>query len=188
MLGILKCIGTVYPLSFAPCAEDPSKIHKDGRMSDRDKKNQGKVTLDIELKDLVDMVSRAKTPPVTGAPSQHAVEGEELRKAWFNHMLISMEKLGDTVQDIRLKDIVNLRKEVKSDLKAEIKRVEDRISKDEDALNEYKKDIVKPLSDKVTSIAAKLGVWGVLAGFVGSGIMGLVFYLLREFVFMKGGP
>jgi hypothetical protein len=157
-------------------------------MTERSDKNAGKVTLDIELKDLVDMVSRAKTPPVTGAPSQHAVEGEELRKAWFNHMLISMEKLGDNVQDIRMKDMVSLRREMKSELKAEIKRVEDRVTKDEDALNEYKKDTVKPLSDKITAIVAKLGVWGVLAGFVGSGLMGLVFYLLREYIFMKGGP
>lgn len=157
-------------------------------MTERSDKNPGKVTLDIELKDLVDMVSRAKTPPVTGAPSQHAVEGEELRKAWFNHMLISMEKLGDNVQDIRMKDMVSLRREMKSELKAEIKRVEDRVTKDEDALNEYKKDTVKPLSDKITAIVAKLGVWGVLAGFVGSGLMGLVFYLLREYIFMKGGP
>lgn len=157
-------------------------------MSDRDNKNKGKVTLDIELQDLVDMVSRAKTQPISGAPSQHAVEGEQIRKAWFNHMLVSMEKLGDTVQDIRTKDIVHLRQEVKSELKAEIKRVEDRVVKDEDALETYKKDTVKPISDKVTAIVAKLGVWSVLAGFVGSGLMGLAFYILREYVFAKGGP
>ena len=151
-------------------------------MAGKDENKKGKVTLDIELKDLVDMVSRSKAPPVSGA-TQHSVEGEELKKAWFKHVLISMEKLSDAVQDIRNNDLKELRSELRAEFSKELDRVTKRATKSEDALELYKKEVIKPLNDKITALLAKLGVWSVLAGFIGSGLMGLIIWLLKEYLF-----
>ena len=152
-------------------------------MSDFDGNKEGKVTLDIELSDLIKIVSKSNSSPISGSPSQHSIEGEELRKAWFKHVLLSMEKMGDTIQTIRTTDLSDLRKE----LKAEIDKIDGRVTKNEDALTTYKKDIINPLSHKVTTLMVKLGVWGVVAGFIGSGLMALLIYVLKEYYF-KAAP
>jgi len=156
-------------------------------MSNRDGKKTDKVTLDIEFKDLVDMVSRSKAPLISGTYSKHMIEGEELKKAWFQHVLISMEKLGDTIQEVRTKDLVELRKELKAEFQKEIQRVEAKVIKDEDTFEIYKKETIKPIHDKLTVLVTRLATWSVLAGFIGSGLMCLLMYLAKEY-FFKGGP
>lgn len=156
-------------------------------MNKRDDNNTGKVTLDIELKDLLGMVSSSKEPPITNFPTQHAMDGEDLRKAWFKHVLISIEKLSDTVQELRAKELVDLRKELKSEFHNDINRIEIRITKNEDSLELYKKEVIKPVERKINTLMVKMGMWAALFGFISSGVMALIVYWARDYFFPKGG-
>lgn len=161
---------------------------------EKDKLNAGKVTLDIELKDLLNIVSSSGKPALS--ENSHTWDSEDLKKAWFNHMLVSMEKLNDLIENIRRNDLVNLRKELRDEIKrveAKIDKVEDSLTshretsdkrhiKKEEDLNSYKKDVIKPLQDKVLTLTVKWGVWAALAGFVGSGIMVLVVWFVQEYI------
>ncbi len=155
-------------------------------MAERERIKTSTVTLDIELQDLLDVVSKSGSkPPLSNETSAHSMEGEDLKKAWFKHVLISMEKLNDQVESIRRVDLIDIQDEFKesiNDVKETIKKIEQKIDKAEDELKAYKKDIVSPLSDKVLTLAVKLGVWSVIAGFIGSGLMGLIFYIIKEHV------
>jgi hypothetical protein len=158
--------------------------------------SSGKVTLDIEVKDLLNIVSSNRAPVLSDHSDSHKWDSEDLKKAWFNHMLVSMEKLNDLIESVRRVDIVNLR----SELKEEIKRVETKIDKVEDSLKFhkqsaenkatktedefklYKKDVIKPLQDKVLTLTIKLGVWSTIAGIVGSGVAIIVWHLIKVYV------
>jgi len=187
-------------------------------MSDIDDRRSRKITLDMEIEDLVEMVSKRKGTFITETPpSQHSIEGEELKKAWFKHTLLSLEKLSDQIQDVRktdlgqlkvdlkeeikkLEDRINRDKEVvafksdllqnKSDLKEEIKnlkeeikKLEDRASKNQENIEIYKKEVVTPISVKLTTLTAKLGVWSIIASFVGSGLMTMLLYTIQKYYF-----
>jgi len=173
-------------------------------MADKSKGN--KITLDIELQDLLDVVSKGANSGPIGEPlSAHDVEGEALKKAWFRHMLLSMEKISDTVEDIRRVDLFNLRTEFKEELlrvdgrlekteaniKSELKRIDIKAEKSEDELKVYKKDVVDPVINKVITIWVKLGMFSIIAGCIGGGIIGLIFVVLREHIIkpaVTGGP
>lgn len=157
-------------------------------MADRDIKKTNKVTLDIELQDLLNAVSKkSSNGPINDVLSDHDIEGEALKKAWFKHVLLSVEKLNDIIENIRRVDISNVRAEWKEELsnvtriinkletevKAEIKDVRDKAIKAEDELKEYKKDVIDPLNTKVITMVAKFGIISVIAGCVGGGIIGL---------------
>lgn len=168
-------------------------------MADKDKLKTGKVTLDIELQDLLDVVSRkGGVGPINEPLSEHDVEGEALKKAWYKHMLLSMEKLNDVVESIRRIDMVNLRNELKDDLlridiKIEKANDEFKIYKEKvnDESKAYKKDIIDPLNNKVITMWVKLGMLSLIAGCVGGGIIGLIFFVLREYFIkpaVNGGP
>ena len=139
----------------------------------------GKITLDMELKDLLDLVSKADPgpPPISDSLSDHSFEGEDIKKAWFKHLLISLEKLNDLIEVVRRVDIVNLRNE----FKAEMSELERKYEKSEDDLKSYKKDIVDPMNTKLIVLAVKISVWSVLGGVLGSGVAGLVFYAIKEY-------
>lgn len=156
-------------------------------MSGLDDKETNKVTLNIELKELVDIVSKSKTAPISGSSSQHAIEAEELKKAWFKHVLISVEKLSDTVQEIRTKDLKEVKSEIKAELQKELTRVEDMIKKNEGLLEDYKRETIKPVTEKINTLVAKLSVWGLLAGVAGSGIMALLLLLIEKYLLHRGG-
>jgi hypothetical protein len=155
-------------------------------MAERERIKTSTVTLDIELQDLLDVVSKSgNKPPLSTETTAHSMEGEDLKKAWFKHVLISMEKLNDQVESIRRIDIVDVQNEFKisiNDLKEFIKRVETKVDKAEDELKVYKKEVLAPLSDKVLTLAVKIGVYSVIAGFVGSGLMGIIVYVIKEYV------
>jgi hypothetical protein len=158
-------------------------------MSELDDKKKGKVTLDIELDDLINIVSKSSSGPVSSirdASFSHAVEGEDLKKAWFKHMLLSMEKLNDLIETVRRVDISNL----KNDIKDEIKIIDRKLEKAEDELKVYKKDVIDPISNTVITLTVKLGLYSALAGFVGSGFMALLVYILRDYLLKPtlGGP
>lgn len=148
-------------------------------MAEKSRAKTSTVTIDIGMNDLLDMVSKSGSKtPIEIAPSSHSVEGEDLKKAWFKHVLISMEKLNDQVEDIRREDIVNIRTE----LKANIEKLEKTVEKVEDELKAYKKDIIDPLSTKVLTLTVKIGIWSVVAGFVGSGVMGILLTIVKEYL------
>lgn len=155
-------------------------------MAEREKIKTNIVTLDIELQDLLDVVSKSGSkPPLSSETNTHAMEGEDLKKAWFKHVLISMEKLNDQVESLRRIDLIDIQTEFKLDIievKEFISKLESKVEKAEDELKAYKEKIINPLSDKVLTLAVKLGVWSVVAGFIGSGLMGLVFYIIKEHI------
>lgn len=152
-------------------------------MVEEDRRATGKVTLDIELKDLINIVSKSDSTPLRDVNLSHSVEGEELKKAWFKHMLLSMEKLNDLIETVRRVDIANL----KMEFKEEIKLVDKRLEKSEDELKQYKKDIIDPINNKVITLTVKIGLFSALAGFLGSGLMGLLIYILRDFLLRPAG-
>jgi hypothetical protein len=148
-------------------------------MTDIDDKRSRKVTLDMEIEDLVEMVSKRKGHFISETPpSQHSIEGEELRKAWFKHMLLSMEKLSDQIQDIRKTDLAQL----KTDLKEELRKLEEKVGRNQDKLELYKKEVISPISVKLTTLVAKLGVWSVIAGFIGSGLMAMLVFIIQKYI------
>lgn len=81
------------------------------------------VTLKMKLDDILGVVTKSGRGRVLSQASVHDTDGEDIKKAWFRHMLISMERLSDLVESVRSVDISNL----KSDLKDEIRRVEKRL-------------------------------------------------------------
>ena len=151
-------------------------------MAERERAKAGKITLDIELQDLLDIVSKSGRQPALGDSSSHIIEGEDLKKAWFKHLLISLEKINDLVETIRRNDLVNIRNEFKE----EIKELRLKIDKNEDELEKYKKDVISPINNKVITLTVKLGLWSVVAGFIGSGIMGLVLFITKEYLLKLG--
>jgi len=151
-------------------------------MAERERAKAGKITLDIELQDLLDIVSKSGRQPALGDSSSHIIEGEDLKKAWFKHLLISLEKINDLVETIRRNDLVNIRNEFKE----EIKELRLKIDKNEDELEKYKKDVISPINTKVITLTVKLGLWSVVAGFIGSGIMGLVLFITKEYLLKLG--
>lgn len=154
-------------------------------MAEKERIKTSTVTLDIELQDLLDVVSKSGSkPPLSTETNAHAMEGEDLKKAWFKHVLISMEKLNDQVESIRYTDIVEIRNDLKidiNDVKEFIKRVETKVDKAEDELKVYKKEVLTPLNEKVLTLAVKIGVYSVIAGFIGSGLMGIIIYVIKEY-------
>lgn len=147
-------------------------------MTENDRKATNKITLDIELKDLLNIVSKGEsTHTLRDMSLSHSIEGEELKKAWFKHMLLSMEKLNDLIETVRRVDILSLKNEIKEDLKS----IEKKFEKADDELKQYKKDMIDPINNKVITLTVKLGLFSTLAGFLGSGLMGLLLYILRDY-------
>ena len=148
----------------------------------------GKITLDIELQDLLSIVSKSgTTAPISELSASHRIEGEDLRKAWFKHVMLNIERHDDLIEKIRRIDIVNLR----SELKEELRRVEAKTEKAEDELKTYKSRVIDPINNKVITLTAKLRVWSFLAGLCGSGLMAILIYVVKEFVLkptVGGGP
>ena len=155
-------------------------------MAERERIKTSTVTLDIELQDLLDVVSKSGSkPPLSIETTTHSMEGEDLKKAWFKHVLISMEKLNDQIDSVRRIELPDIQGEFKVDineLKELIKRVEVKVDKAEDELKVFKKDVISPLSDKVLTLAVKIGIYSVIAGFVGSGLMGIIVYTIKEYI------
>lgn len=172
-------------------------------MADEDKVDKNKAVLSVEIKDLIDMVSRSKNSLSLGSIENHPflVEAEELKKAWFRHLLVSLEKLNDIVEDIRRSDLPEVKKELKEELnkierdlkedlakietsfKTELTKIEkvaekfdDKLVKANEAFDKYKTDIINPLNDKVTVVVTKMSLIGMLAGAVGS----IIFLIIKE--------
>ena len=139
-----------------------------------DKNQTGKVTLDVE--DLLNLVSKPEgTAPISGISQEHVVEAEELKKAWFKHVLLNVENLDKKIDEGL--------KEVKDDFQQKISKLEKRLEKGEDSLAAYKKDIIEPMKEKVITITVKMGMWAAVGGIGGS-----ILLLLFKHAFLEGGP
>lgn len=153
-------------------------------MAERPKGKSNVVTLDIEMQDLLDVVSKPNNISLsTNDPYSSNLGGEDLKKAWFKHVLISVEKLNDQIESLRYVEMENFRKEFKddvADLKEAIKKVEVKVEKNDDELKLYKKEIIVPLSNTVVTLTVKLGIWSLIAGFIGSGVMGIILRMIKN--------
>lgn len=175
-------------------------------MSIQDNIKTNKVTLDIELQDLLNVVSKKNAiGPINDVLSEHDLESETLKKAWYKHVLLSVEKLNDIIESVRRVDIANVRSEFKeeitrvvllinkleSDIKSDIKDIRDKATKSEDELKSYKKDVIDPMNTKVITMVVKLGMISLIGGCVGGGIIGLIFFIMKEHIIkpaVTGGP
>ena len=131
-------------------------------------KDPKKVTLDIEMQDLVDIVSKVSSGrSISSSSTTRISEGEDLRKAWFKHMFISVEKLNDLIEDVRRIDIPKLRDEIS----IRYDKVDNKVGKLEDKFLR--------MSNKLSTLTGKISVWALLGGCIGSGVIALVVYLLK---------
>lgn len=170
--------------------------------ADRDKKLENKVILAVEMQDLIDAVSKTGGKLSLSSDDQVSVESEEIKKAWFKHLLVSLEKINDTIDEIRRTDIVNIKKELKEDIlklenilkkeiskneedfKKQIDKIEKNITKQENSLNNandrletYKTNIIGPMNEKVIALTVKMSMIGFISGTVAS----VVILLIKEF-------
>jgi len=163
-------------------------------MTIEDQVDKDKISLSVGIQDLVEIVSKSgnRLSLSQSEGRNSSIEAEELKKAWFNHLLISLEKLHNSVEDVRRKDIPDLKKELKEELakiekdlkediakaessfKAEVDRLEKLIIKNETNITEVSKTLI-PLNDKVTELRTKMALIGVLAGSIGS----LIFLIIK---------
>jgi len=115
----------------------------------------------------------------------HREQGEDYQKTWYHLMVNTVSKLADTVEKLRSEELVGVKKE----LKEEIDKVDKRVTKNEDALNEYKKDIIKPLNDKLIGLDVKFGIYALLASAASGGLVAYLFWLLKlGHSAVTGGP
>lgn len=145
-------------------------------MDNQEGSEKKKIVLEVGLQDLINIASKSNEAPFTQQAIQHNVDGEELKKAWFNYVLLSIEKLHDSLEKVRREDLMELKKE----LREEIRRIEDKVTKLDDGLELYKKEVVEPLNVKSIVLTTKLAIWGILAGVVGSGFGSILLWLLKE--------
>ena len=164
---------------------------------DQRKIQEGKVTLNIEMQDLLNIVTKSSNTILSEHSTAYNIEGEDLKKAWFKHLLISMEKLNDLIENIRRVELNNIRTEFKEDLKRlenkfdksvdefqlYKKEVSERAEKANIDLELYKKEVIVPLSTKVLTLTIKLSVWVSVISFIGSGIGAFAFYLAKVYIF-----
>lgn len=177
-----------------------------------DQNERGKLSFDIELKDILQVVSQAGRQNFIGPDSREEIEAEEIRKAWFKHMLLSIEKLHDSIEDLRRVEIASLKldfqryldkleqrvERVENQVKSELDKLEKEIKNDIDKIavnlkehkadyKEDKRDVIGPMKISLTQLQVKMGFIGILSGMIGSGIMTFVLYLINEYLIKTGG-
>ena len=138
---------------------------------------------------------------------EHMLEAERLKKAWFDHVLKSLEQLGKNVDKLsselsstkedlykqitEVKDLLHTEiKERRLETDADLEKLEARIEKKLDELNgsikaltvtgikeELTKDINR-LGNKVTAIQAKMAVLASVAGIAAFTVFQLARWLL----------
>jgi len=172
-------------------------------MSDErpESKDRGKLSFDIDFKDIVQMVSQAGHKNFMGSSSKEAAESEAIKKAWFEHMLLSIEKLQDAIEDVRRVEIYNLKKDVEKHLekiekgldkseaalKIEIAKVEASLKEHEKEYKDDKKTVIDPLRSNVTRMNVKMGFYGAIGGILSSALVTLILYAINEW-FIKVAP
>lgn len=142
-------------------------------------------------------------------PPGDILELERLKKEWYHYALVSIEKTSNEIENLRRIDLENLKKDLKERIDERIGKVDTRLDKVEDRSAEckremcsvmskseyreecrfdsFKKDFFNPmettveaLKTTVTTLVAKIGVWAVLCGIVGTGVFQLFFWMITE--------
>lgn len=163
--------------------------------------DRGKLSFDIDFKDIVQMVSQAGQKSFIGADPKEAAESEAIKKAWFEHMLLSIEKLQDAIEDVRRVEIYNLKKDVEkylekleknlekfeAGLKVEIAKVEVSLKEHEKEYKDDKKTVIDPMRTNLTRLSVKMGFYGAMGGILSSAIVTLILYAINEW-FIKAVP
>lgn len=106
------------------------------------------VTLTMKLEDVLGAVSKKAG---VSAIAEHD-DGGELRKAWFRHVLSSVEKLNDLIETVRSVDISNL----KVDLKDEIRKVEYRLERLEQVVRDNRQEVLSKIDKVDTELTRKV--------------------------------
>jgi len=110
------------------------------------------VTLRMKLDDILGVVTKSGRGRVLSNNAYDDVDSEDIKKAWFRHMLKSMERLSNLVESVRSVDISSL----KSDLKDEIRRVEKRLEGLGQQVIDNRKELLANTSKIDTDLTAKL--------------------------------
>lgn len=133
-------------------------------MSDQDKldSHSGKITLTLDVADVIAKASKSKEGPISGSDG-HFFEAEAIKKAWYDLLFRSVEKLDSRLDKFR------------DELKSDLMRVEIKVEK-------LESDAVAPLQEKLTVLKTKLGVWAAIAGLVGSIVFSGVAWLIKEII------
>lgn len=99
-------------------------------------------------------------------------EIDAIRKEWFKHVLLNIEKLYCIAEESRKENIVSLQM-----LRDDIKELTDKISNK--LQNESKNKILVKTN---MNPAIKVAVYGSLAGFIGGFIVVLILYVVNKFI------
>ena len=99
-------------------------------------------------------------------------EIDTIRKDWFKHVLLNIEKLYCIAEESRKENIVSLQM-----LRDDIKELTGKISNK--MHNEGKKKILVKTN---MNPAIKVAVYGALAGFIGGFIVVLILYVVNKFI------
>lgn len=150
-------------------------------MSEKDKKPDSTVTLDVGLEELLNIVSKVGSSSL--GISDHSSKAAEVGRAWHEAVFKNIEKLSEAIETVRRVDLENVR----VDLRERIDKLEARMEKEEASLHEYKRDVVRPLEKAMTELIALSkaegkksgGFWGGLTATIISVVIGVVIALIK---------
>lgn len=166
-------------------------------MSDDQDKN--KLSFEVGLQDIINLASRAGSNSFIGSGTKEDAEAEAIKKAWFEHMLLSIEKLQDQIDAVRRVEL----KHLKDDLDKKIDKIEARLEKLEQAIKhdiekveaslkahetEYKDDkktVIDPIKTNLTKLSVKMTFYGMIGGVLSSAVITLVLYMINEWVIKR---
>jgi chromosome segregation ATPase len=149
--------------------------------------------------------------------SEESFEVDRLKKEWYHLVLTSMEKMSREIDNIRRMDLENLKNDIKdrcdekfSKIEASMDKLEKKleecqknsnhtidkiVEKEECRIEKVKSDILSPLEDSVDSLKtnmaalmAKMSVWALLGGVVGTGVFQFLLWVVAEFLKKGGTP
>lgn len=100
-------------------------------------------------------------------------EVDSIRKDWFKHVLLNIEKLYCIVEETRKENIISLQM-LRDDIKDLTSKINNKI---------YNKGENKNLVKENTDPAIKAAMCGALAGFVGGIVSGIIVYIIEAVLF-----
>lgn len=142
-------------------------------------------------KNKINLEINKDAPPSLLASHNYISEAEAVRKAWFKHVLLNIEKLYQIVEEVRKEGILNLQT-----LNNDIKGIADEINKKVDILVNklsetevnLKTNTKKPVEflekAAIPTIKFNLIMCSVLSGLVGGGLVAIVIFVIKE-IFLK---